>query len=193
MKAKSKNRKGIIFEKTIMKMTDFLNLLSGGDFTSSQIQKLAKEKKMRSCIQIFSKELNYCVKKGNLYCFRNQKFEPIHAKRLIEHSNQYNEDSKNKKLLRLQGEENKIKLENSNIENLKIIVKNNINNIKLLDEEIILLKKKIDFQDKDNLELCNQIRKLETENSSLNESTFEVHLLREKIVRLENLLLAYFK
>lgn len=141
---------------------------------------------MRSCIQIFSRELNYCVKKGNLYCFRNQKFEPIHGKKLIELSNQYNENTKNKKILRLQGDKNKIKLENNTIETLT-------KTIKLLKEEIITLKNKIDFQDKDNLELCNQIRKLEIENSSLNESTFELHLLREKIVRLENLLLAYFK
>ena len=106
--------------------------------------------------------------------------------------------------MRLQGEENKKKLEDNNIEifkeknekyieNLKINIESLIKDKKTLNEAIIRLKNTIDNQATDNVKLCNQIRKLETENSSLNESTFEVQLLREKIVRLENLLLAYFK
>ena len=201
---KTHSLKGVIKEKTISKMTDFLNLLSGKSLLSSEIQKLGKEHRIRSSVEIYSLQLHYCVKKGNYYCYLDTKFQPIQGKRLIELSNQYNEDSIKKKLLRLQGEENKKKLEDNNIqifkeknekyiENLKINIESLIKDKKTLNEAIIRLKNTIDNQATDNVKLCNQIRKLETENSSLNESTFEVQLLREKIVRLENLLLAYFK
>lgn len=150
-------------------MTDFLNILSGKSLLSSEIQKLAKEHRIRSCVQIYSLQLKYCVKRGNYYCYLDTKFQPIQGKRLIQLSNQYNEDSIKKKLLRLQGEENK-----------KINIENFINDKKTLNDEIIRLKNTIDNQATDNVKLCNQIRKLETENSSLNESTFEVQLLREK-------------
>ena len=201
---KSNSLKGMIKEKTISKMTDFLNLLSGKSLLSFEIQKLAKEHRIRSSVQIYSLKLNYCVKKGNHYCFLDTKFHPIQGKRLIEISNKYNEDSVNKKLLRLQDEENKKQaiissidnFKNKNdkyIENLNNNIQNKIEDIKSLNSKIILLKTTVDNQASDNLKLCNQIRKLEIENSSLNESIFEVQLLREKIVRLENLLLAYFK
>ncbi len=86
----SKMKKKHIRPVTIEKTTNFLNILRGKSFNTSEMNNLAKEHNVRSGIQVFAERLGLATKFGTKYTFKDMDFEPFHARKIATMSNEYN-------------------------------------------------------------------------------------------------------